>query len=54
MTWDELASKFDDNAARELKSADEVIEASRLWRNVREQSSLTAAVASITTNKAGA
>jgi 2-methylcitrate dehydratase PrpD len=50
MTWDELTVKFDDNAARELNGAPAISEASRLWRNLREQPTLSPAFASITTN----
>ena len=50
MSWDELTVKFDDNAARELSTPEAIAEASRLWRGLRTQPTLSAALSSITTN----
>lgn len=52
MSWDQLQTKFDDNAVRALKGTEAVTRASELWRNVRTQSSLSEALASITITEA--
>jgi 2-methylcitrate dehydratase PrpD len=54
MSWDELTTKFDDNAARELNGSAAVTEASRLWRNLREQTTMAPALEAVTTNSKGA
>ena len=49
LTWDQLAAKFEANAARELPDAGAVREASRRWRNLGSEGDLSAALSSITT-----